>query len=158
MRTRYFCGVIVALACAAPPAPGQQPASAQFTHGQVTFTQDGREATWLLWQGTLHPVPGTEPSMLAAFLFTPDGKPGPEDGGSLFRLSFKKSRETYSLVAVAVENGPGGRDLASYDASKAKCKLTVAQFDEKKLGGAVACTGVFDGGPAVTRLYFSATP
>jgi len=158
MRIGRWFGVFVGLACAASAARAQQPVSVQFTHGQVTFVQDGREATWLLWQGTLKSVSDPIPALQAAYLFTPDGKPGPEDGGSLLRLSLTKSRDTYTLTALAVEGGPGGADLASYRDSKAKCKLTVTRFDEKGAGGSASCTGAFEGGPAITKLYFSSAP
>lgn len=158
MRMASWFGTVVALACAVSPAGARQPVSGQFTHGQVTFVQDGREATWLLWQGTLRQVSDPIPALQAAYLFTPDGKPGPEDGGSLLRLSLTKSRETYTLTALAVEGGPAGGGLASYRDTTAKCKLVVTHFDEKAVGGSISCTGTFEGGPAITKLYFSSAP
>jgi hypothetical protein len=127
-------------------------------HGQTTFTQGGREVTWILWQGTLRDVTTPRPMTQANFIFTPDGKPGPEEGGSLLRLSVAKSGETYLLQALAVENGPGGSGLASYREGHGKCVTTVSRFEERSVGGSIACTGTFEGGAAVTKLYFSARP
>jgi hypothetical protein len=154
--TGFFCLAVLALTI--PPAAAQEPQTALFTHGQVTFTQDGHEVTWLLWQGSVKPLAELVPTTSVGLLFTPDGKPGPEDGESLFRLSFKKSRETYSLIGVAVENGPGGPGVSTHRESKSKCKLNVTRFDEKGLAGTVSCLGPFDGGPPVTKALFSATP
>ena len=158
MRIGIRSGLVVVLACAFSMAQARQPVSGQFTHGQITFVQDGKEATWLLWQGTLKSLGDPIPAAQAAYLFTPDGKPGPEDGGSLLRLSLTKSRDTYTLTALAVEGGPGGADLASYRDTTAKCKLVVTHFDGKGVGGSISCTGTFEGGPAITKAYFSSAP
>jgi len=140
------------------PADAQAPPAAQLRNGQATFVQNGKEVTWILWQGTIRSVTDPLPANRLDCLFTPDGKPGPEEGGSLLRLSISGSRETYTLVALAVENGPGGPGLISYREPRAKCKLTIARFDETSIRGSIACTGEFDGGPPVTKLYLSAGP
>jgi len=152
-----FARAAVVLAFAASCALAQSPA-VPFTHGQATFTQDGHDATWLLWQGTLKSVSDPQPGSQANFLFTPDGKPGPEDGGSLLRLTVTKVGPNYLLSAVSIEGGPAGPELASYRDTKAKCKLAVTRFDENGVAGSSACTGTFVGGAMITKLYFSATP
>src|SRR5213594_2619590 len=105
IRIRTWGVLIVAASCVVA-AHAQQAGAPPFRTGQTTFTQDGKEVTWLLWQGTLRAVAEPRPVTQANFLFTPDGKPGPEEGGSLLRLTVSKSGETYTLQALAVENGP----------------------------------------------------
>ncbi|MBI3449285.1 MAG: hypothetical protein HY049_10265 [Acidobacteria bacterium] len=152
-----FARAAVVLAVGWSCALAQSPA-VTFTRGQATFTQEGHDATWLLWQGTLRSVSDPQPGSQANFLFTPDGKAGPEDGGSLLRLTVTKIGATYILSAVSIEGGPAGPELASYRDTKAKCKLAVTRFDEKGVAGSSACTGAFVGGAAITKLYFSSTP
>jgi len=152
------CAVLIVAASGMPATPAQTPGATQFMHGQTTFTQDGREVTWLLWQGTLRAVSEPRPVSQANFLFTPDGKPGPEEGGSLLRLSVTKNGEAYTLQSLAVENGPGGSGLSSYKDTIGKCKTTITRFDEKGVGGSITCTGAFDGGAAVTKVYFAGRP
>src|SRR5437773_7222849 len=53
--------LLMVAACSVAAPLAQQPPATQLRNGQITFTQDGKEVTWLLWQGTLRAVAQPRP-------------------------------------------------------------------------------------------------
>lgn len=132
-------------------------AQTAFAQGKITFTQDGKEATWVLAKGDIKKPPSPQPMTTVTLLYSPDGKLPGGMGQPLFRLVFGRMMNMDSIAVLAVDTGPGGKGLANAR-TKAKCSLNVTQLDERGVTGTGTCLGPFEGGPSVTKFSFSATP
>ncbi len=137
-----------------------QPATAQttianYTKGQVTFTQGGKTATWTLWQGSAdRMVAGEQTVTQVSAIYTPNGKfTGPEPN---LRTTVSRMGDYVEVVVLAVQKGPGGNGTLRIRG--ASCTATLARVDSTRAVGSGTCTGTFEGGGTVTKFSFTAKP
>jgi hypothetical protein len=136
-----------------PAANGQMGTIATYRHGQITFTQGGKEATWRLAEGAIDTLAGTR---MVNLTYAPDGKP---ERGSLMLTVTRLPADlggTTDMDRLMVERGPAGD--ATYHTPVAQCKLTIAQLTPAAVEGSGTCTGTFERGPAITKFAFAARP
>lgn len=136
-----------------PAANGQMGTIATYKHGQITFTQGGKEATWRLAEGAIDTLAGT---WMVNLTYAPDGKP---ERGSLMLTVTRLPADlggTTDVDRLMVERGPAGD--ATYHTPVAQCKLTIAQLTPAAGEGSGTCTGTFERGPAITKFAFAARP
>jgi hypothetical protein len=150
----------------APPTPSVPPSGAPMgavagmamgpatlAHGQITFTQREKQATWELYKGNLISKGGP---FAAPLFFSPDGKPpaaGRRAGGPQLMLVVVDRGQGAGIEQLRVIGGPGGD--SQYDPSSGQCAVH-AQATATGVQGSVDCQGKAGGG--VTRLVFSAAP
>ena len=121
----------------------------EFKQGQVSFTQGGKQATWVLSKADFAEMGG----MLAVTLhYTSDRKPA---AGGALTLDFAQVGGAAALSELSVKNGPGGD--ARYNRQQGGCTLSVSQASASGVEGSATCTGGFQGAP-VTKLTFTAKP
>ncbi len=136
-----------------PAAHGQMGTIATYKHGQITFTQGGKEATWRLAQGAIDTLAGT---WIVNLTYAPDAKP---ERSSLMLTVTRLPADlggTTDVDRLMVEHGPAGD--ATYHTPVAQCKLTIAQLTPAAVEGSGTCTGTFERGPAITKFAFAAKP
>jgi hypothetical protein len=138
-----------------PAAHGQMATIATYKHGQITFTQGGKEATWRLVAGTIDTLAGT---WMVNLTYAPDSKA--EGVGRSLMLTVTRLPAdlggTTDVDRLMVERGPAGD--ATYHTPVAQCKLTIAQLTLAAVEGSGTCTGTFERGPAITKFTFAARP
>lgn len=125
-----------------------------FHQGRITFTQGGKEATWLLSSGDLTNTTGANSMLMASLQYTPEGKPLTA-GGAHFALVFGKMGDIVSIASLAVLKGPAGDGV--YRLQKASCTLRLTRLQPAGIEGTGACTGQFEG-TTISKLTFSAAP
>lgn len=136
-----------------PAANGQMGTIATYKHGQITFTQGGKEATWRLAQGAIDTVAGR---WMVNLTYAPEGAP---ERGTLMLTVVRLPADlggTTDVDRLMVERGPAGD--ATYRAPAAQCKLTIAHLTPAAVEGSGTCTGTFERGLAITKFAFAAGP
>jgi hypothetical protein len=146
-----------ALVAAGKPATAQT-TIANYKQGQVTFTQGGQTATWVLWQGSADRMAaGSQTVTQVSLIYTPNGKfrgtGGPE---SSLRTTVSRMGDYVGVVVLAVQQGPGGNGILRLRG--ASCTATLARVDSAGAEGSGTCTGQFEGGGTVTKFAFTAKP
>jgi hypothetical protein len=133
-----------------PAASGQMGTIATYKHGQIVFTQGGKEATWRLDQGSIDTLAGT---WMVNLTYAPGDTPERSLMLTVTRLPADLGGTT-DLDRLMVERGPAGD--GTYRTPGAQCTLTIAQLTPAAVAG--SGTGTFERGPAITKFAFAARP
>lgn len=135
-----------------PPGPGNPPlmpggmTKTEYKQGQISFTQGGKEATWLLVQGGFTQMMGMGGG---TFPF----KPGSGNGSLM--LSYQQMGGTPEIAALSVRSGPAGD--AQYNKRQGGCSLRITQAGASGVEGSGQCQGGFQGTP-ITKFAFTVKP
>lgn len=155
---------------AAPAADSGRAASGEappketpYKHGRATFEYKGKQESWSLTSGKLIQSPASEgmrANTTVGLFFTRDGsEKSMSDGMLLISVSDLNLMGPggFYVVGLGLSSSAGGPKYRPKPGDP-RCPVTMKRVDAGGAEGTFTCTGTFDGGSAIGKVTFSASP